>query len=81
MSLAMPEELIVFECPYCQRKHNLTRLIAAGYIRELISIFTCWDRWSKDGCEEEFLLKLEHFYKANMSKIKLEPFYNTDTQK
>lgn len=81
MSLAIPEELIYFECPYCQHRHSLTRLIAAKYINELTSIFECWDRWDKGGCGEEFLLKLEHFYKANMSKIKLEPSYNTDTQK
>jgi len=69
MSLPIPEQLIYFECPYCQHKHNLTRLLAALYIKELISIFTCWDRWSKDGCEENFLLELKYSYEIGIAKI------------
>lgn len=71
MSLITPEELIVFECPYCQHKHNLTRLIAATYIEDLTSVFECADYWSEDsrGCGKKFLLELKPFYTTDISKI------------
>ena len=71
MPLSIPWETIYFECPYCQHKRNLTRLIAVTYIKELTSMFTCWDRWEKSGCEREFLLELKpkHFYATNVVEI------------
>ncbi len=68
----MLEKLIYFECPYCGKQHNLTRLLAAGYITKMTSIFLCYSRdvnEKDEGCDKEFILDLTLVYEIDIRAI------------
>jgi len=64
-----------FNCPYCNKIYNLTRLINANRVKGALSIFHCI-KWTKNedelkGCGKEFVLNLKpiHTYEIDIRKL------------
>lgn len=81
-NLVQLEDILIFECPYCGKKHNLTYLMAAKEITQMTSIFLCYARWEEDkfhystwekgkvkGCNKEFVLDLTLSYEVGVRAI------------
>lgn len=66
------EDTVYFECPYCNKPHNLTQLLAAREVTQYTSIFLCYrrDRNEKEeGCNKEFVLDLTSSYEISIRVI------------
>lgn len=71
-NLVQVEKIIYFECPYCGKPHNLTRLLGTKEITQTTSIFVCYARWGEtkiEGCNKKFVLDLTLCYKVEVEAI------------